>query len=249
MIGKATEAGVNYKSAEIISQARDRLREFGFAINDFVPGYSFEDTLRRYQAANLTPEGKPLKIDGDFGPESAKALFGSYVPAGANLISRAIAIAASQVGIAEVPPGSNKGPQIAIILKSVGLSEGYAWCAAFMYWVFEEASRQMNVKNPCPKNAGVLNMWALAEYKASGLKRITAAQAKADPSLVKPGMQFMLKLGPTAGHTGIIEKVLPGGGLVTIEGNSNGQGSREGTAVFRQTKRSISSINLGFIEY
>jgi hypothetical protein len=249
MIGKATETGVNYKSEQIISQARDRLKELGYAINDFVPGYSFSDTLSRFQAANLTPEGRGLSVDGGFGPESARALFGNYVPAGADLISRALAVAASQVGISEVPPGSNRGPQIALILKSVGLGEGYAWCAAFMHWVFEEASRQMNLKNPCPKNAGVLNMWELASYKSSGLKRITALQAKGNPKLVKPGMQFMMKLGPGAGHTGIVEKVLADGKLVTIEGNSNKQGEREGTAVFRQTKRTISSINLGFIEY
>jgi hypothetical protein len=239
---------VNYSSPALIRQAKDRLRELGYAINDFVPGYSFADTLKRFQAASLLPDGGMLSVDGGYGRETDIALFSNYVPYGANLAERIVNIASSQVGIAEVPPGSNKGPQIALILKSVGLSEGYAWCAAFAYWVLREATRQLQIKNPCPKTAGVLNLWSLAGYKESGLTRITQSQAVANPALVKPGMQFLMKLSATAGHTGIIEQV-NGNQLITIEGNSNGQGSREGTAVFRQTKRSISNINLGFISY
>jgi hypothetical protein len=50
------------------------------------------------------------------------------------------------------------------------------------------------------------------------------------------------------GHTGLVERVL-GGRLVTIEGNTNGGGSREGIGVFRRNRRTVWSINRGFINY
>jgi hypothetical protein len=37
--------------------------------------------------------------------------------------------------------------------------------------------------------------------------------------------------------------------LVTIEGNTNDNGSREGIGVFRREQRKISSINKGFVDF
>lgn len=228
-----------------LSFSREISRQFikqGWAIDPGVPGYSMAETVRRFQMANS------IEVDGIYGPQTADYLFGHSKPAG-TLIERMLAVASSQVGVSEVPPGSNRGPQIDLVLSSVGLQPGYAWCAAFVYWCFQQASKQTYKSNPCPKSAGVLNLWNLAGYKESGLKRITSLEADDDHSLIKPGMQFLLKLSSTAGHTGIIESVNKFGQLITIEGNSNQQGSREGTAVLRQTKRRIDSINLGFISY
>ena len=39
------------------------------------------------------------------------------------------------------------------------------------------------------------------------------------------------------------------GRLVTVEGNTNDNGSREGIGVFRRDSRKISTINKGFIDY
>jgi hypothetical protein len=47
---------------------------------------------------------------------------------------------------------------------------------------------------------------------------------------------------------GLIEKI-QGTVLTTIEGNTNVNGSREGIGVFRRVGRTISSINLGFLDY
>lgn len=49
----------------------------------------------------------------------------------------------SQVGVKELT-GNNDGKEIAKYLKTVGLSEGYAYCAAFVKWVF----LQCNIKTP-----------------------------------------------------------------------------------------------------
>jgi len=222
------------------TEQRLQLNFLGFAVDESVPGYSLRDVLIRFQRAN------GLEADGVYGPLTQAALFNAAMPNG-SLVAVALRVASAMVGIREVPEGSNKGPQIDLLLKSVGLNPGYAWCAAFAYWCFREASRQLVVKNPCPKNAGVLNMWDLAGYKESGLTRITAAQAKANPALVKPGMLGLLDLGKRQGHIFFVENVAPTGRLGTIEGNTNEGLSREGVGVFRLNRRTIQSVNLGFI--
>ena len=62
-------------------------------------------------------------------------------------------------------------------------------------------------------------------------------------------MAGLLKLGSTVGHIFLIESVGKNGQLTTIEGNTNQQLSREGNGVYRLTRRTINSVNLGFIDY
>jgi len=47
----------------------------------------------------------------------------------------------------------------------------------------------------------------------------------------------------------VLLKESKGGRLVSIEGNTNNGGSREGVGVFRRNKRKIISINKEFIDY
>jgi hypothetical protein len=61
-------------------------------------------------------------------------------------------------------------------------------------------------------------------------------------------MIFVMDYGRGAGHTGLVESV-QGGRLVTLEGNTNDDGSREGVGVFRRTGRKVLTINRGFIDY
>ncbi|WP_018622064.1 CHAP domain-containing protein [Spirosoma luteum] len=233
------------KTLPTLQQVAGRLTALGWAVNPAVPNYALRDTLKRFQSAcGIVP-------DGEFGPVTNGYLFLNQRPNG-TATEILLRVAASQIGISEVPPGSNRGPQIDLVLKGVGLTPGYAWCSAFSYWVFAQMSRMTQTHNPHPKTAGVLNLWDLAGFDEVDLKRITAAEVAKKPELVKPGMQFLMKFSSTAGHTGIVEKVEVRGGrrmLVTVEGNSNRAGEREGVAVLKQTKRPLSSINLGFIDY
>jgi hypothetical protein len=61
-------------------------------------------------------------------------------------------------------------------------------------------------------------------------------------------MVFVQDFGGGKGHTGLVESV-QGGRIVTLEGNTNDEGSREGIGVFRRTGRKILTINKGFIDY
>lgn len=145
----------------------------------------------------------------------------------------ALQIAISQLGVEEMPKGSNAGPAVEKYLKSVGLGKGYAWCMAFAYFCYKEASTQLGIPNPLYKTAGVLMQW----NKSPHLQSKTPV----------PGCLFIMDYGGGKGHTGFVEKILPGGKIQTIEGNTNDDGSREGYEVCRR-ERTIASCK-GFIVF
>jgi hypothetical protein len=142
----------------------------------------------------------------------------------------------------EQPPGSNRGPEVNKYLDSVGKEPGLFWCAAYVYFCFNEAASKLGRANPVVKTAGCLDHW-----NRTKAKKILSADAVNKPSLVKPGAIFIINNGGGHGHTGLIEKV-DGGFIHTIEGNSKPSGSSNGIGVF-QLQRKITKINKGFIEY
>jgi hypothetical protein len=100
--------------------------------------------------------------------------------------------------------------------------------------------------NPVVRTAGVLNHWNKADE--SGARRILPQELLGDFSLLKPGLIFIMSTGGGNGHTGLVEDFRDGR-LITIEGNTNLPGDREGIGVFRRTGRKLSDINKGFISY
>lgn len=215
-------------------------------------GQKTDTAVKLFQSRFPDLQGQPLLIDGEIGPITWGALFGESVvlaeAASSSLLTKVLAIAESQIGVMEEPPGSNGGTRVNQYLRSVGLGSGFAWCVAFQYWCFQEAATALGRSNPMIKPAGVLDHWNQAgRYN---IPRITTQQAQNNPSQLKPGMIFTINVGDPggAGHAGFVEKLV-GGKLVTIEGNTNTGGSREGIGVFRRDSRKLSSINTGFIDY
>ena len=208
--------------------------------------------MKRFQVRFSDADGVPLKVDGVVGPVTWGALFAAPpdVTSGGTLLAMtAIACARDELSVREEPPGSNRGPRVDQYLRSVGLDPAagsFPWCAAFVFFCFEQASRRQRRSNPLVKTAGVLSHWNRAE--ANGALRIKTADAAAQPSLVTPGLIFVMDYGKGVGHTGIVTG-LRGGKLLTIEGNTNVGGSREGIGVFAREGRTIGSINKGFLEY
>ncbi len=149
----------------------------------------------------------------------------------------------------EVLPGSNRGPRADECLELVGLDpsdDSYPWCAAFVYWSFQKATAQVGSENPCIRTAGVLDHWGKAAK--AGATRVTSKAVIDDFSLLKPGLIFVISTGEGKGHMGIVEDFRDDR-LITIEGNTNLPGDREGVGVFRRTSRKLSDINKGFISY
>ncbi len=151
----------------------------------------------------------------------------------------ALEVAITQLDVREVPPGSNRGPEVDQYVRSVGLDPAgaYPWCMCFIYWCFEKhwASHppDWGAPNRCPRTGSALGLWNLSPDSAKGH--------------IVPGAVFVMDFGHGTGHVGFVESV-DGAWLTTIEGNTNVAGQREGIGVFRR-KRAVASINKGFLYF
>ncbi|MBK8848498.1 MAG: peptidoglycan-binding protein [Bacteroidetes bacterium] len=239
--------GSTLKSA--VKAIQLRLKELGYLSDtaDGVFGNNTSTAVKLFQAQHVDQQGVSLKADGSVGAITWAVLFGVEktpvtTTADSQLGEEIVRIAKKEVGKMEKPAGSNSGPDIKKYFDSVDIAQGYAWCVCFTYWCINQACANIGVTNKMPRTAGVLAHW-----NTTKAKKILAADAKNNPSLVKPGQFFMMKMGRVTGHTGIVTAV-SGGFIECIEGNTNDGGSREGVGVFAR-KRKIADINLGFIEY
>jgi len=253
--GRTVKAGD--EDSDIVLQIQQRLNKVGCGPieedGDF--GNQTKTAVKLFQAKFADANGNPLKVDGEVGPITWSVLFGpASVPssskASTKLIKEVIAFATTQIGIMEKPPGSNRGPEVDEFLRAAGLDPedgSFPWCVAFTHFCYLKAAEKLDKENPHIRTAGVLDHWNKAGRK-EGVIRITNAQAVADPALVQPGSLFIMDFGKGAGHTGIVTEIA-NGMLVTIEGNTNDGGSRNGIGVFKRTARKINQVNKGFIDY
>lgn len=247
--------------SDSVKLAQQKLKTFGCDPGD-IDGEFGEITklaTMLFQARSTNPAGEPLEIDGVIGPETWAALFGpdgsvadtpvdptdpTPTPKLAELV---LEIASDEVGVKEIPLGSNRGKRVEAYLDSVKLGGGNPWCMAFIYWCYEQAAKRLGVANLPPKTGHVRTAWNESKDIA-GATVITAREAQADPSRIKPGMIFFMAFDQSRGHAGLVVANL-NGRLETIEGNTNDDGHREGNGVFRRTRRKITDVNLGFAGY
>lgn len=233
----------------IVKAVQQKLNEAGLGPIEVIGIYGPKtiNAVKLFQATHRDQKGNALEIDGKIGSVTWAILFGEQtvpvIEENANqLLTEALNIAISQVGVMEEPPGSNRGKKVEEYLASVSLGGGQFWCAAFLYWCFQKASEKLARKNPVLKTGHCMTHW-----RDSTAKKIPAADALNKPSLLKPGHIFIINTGGAHGHTGMIEWI-EGGFIHTIEGNSDPAGGRNGIGVFRNTRK-ISKINRGFLEY
>ncbi|SFC93130.1 CHAP domain-containing protein [Flexibacter flexilis DSM 6793] len=138
----------------------------------------------------------------------------------------------SQVGIREAT-GRNDGTQVEMYLHSVKAKRGQSWCAAFVSWCLQQHDI------PHPQSA-----WSPALFP----KRHTVF-VRGQPYTYAPQRGDVFGLYYTnlgrIGHVGFIEQWDYGGKFViTVEGNTNEAGSRQGDGVYRKKrpKRTIYKI-------
>jgi peptidoglycan hydrolase-like protein with peptidoglycan-binding domain len=198
---------------------------------------SFGETTQK--AVIAFQKANNLNPDGVIGELTWERLFNEVVPeyvSSATLRIRAEQILFKQLHVRE-KTNKNDGVDVEAYLKEVGLSKGYAWCMAFVYWGFQKAATQLGFVNLVPKTAGVLDCYSKARsYKVN-------EPAKGD--------QFIMDFGGGKGHTGIVTSV-KNGRVYTIEGNTSADPTfagedREGNGVFERN-RQISSIK-AFLRY
>jgi len=135
----------------------------------------------------------------------------------------------AEIGVRE-KTGKNDGPRVAEYLRYTQLGEGYAWCAAFVSWVFGRAGYDQ------PRTP-----WTPALFPA---KRVIWKQGRTQGNHKPPragdvfGIWFNT-LGRVA-HTGMIDQ-WKDGYAITVEGNTNTNGSNDGDGVYRK-RRPIRSL-------
>jgi hypothetical protein len=236
-------------NARLIRAIQQRLQELGIAEfgDSGVFGPKTEQAVKLFQARSTDQEGNALLTDGKVGSITWAALFGKdqvphNTPAAARGADVLLEVVRREIGVLEDPPGSNWGPRVQEYLASVGLNFPAPWCAAFLYWCFQEAAQQLGRRNPVVKTGSVMAHW-----RNTPGKKIAQKDAVNNPALVRPGHIFIMDFGGGKGHTGLVESV-EGGFLQVAEGNTNEAGGREGVGVFRRSRK-IASINKGFIEY
>jgi hypothetical protein len=143
-----------------------------------------------------------------FGVGAAAPVSGARSPGAA----AALAAAQGEVGQAEMPPGSNNSPRIAMYRSATpGAIAGAPWCAYFASW----AARQGGVPlgDQGQGFGSVDAVWAWAQRTGRAMPASAGTPAPGDLIVWNE-------------HIGIVEGLLPDGRIQTIEGNSSDQVSR-----------------------
>jgi hypothetical protein len=125
----------------------------------------------------------------------------------------ALAAAQSQVGVAEQPPGSNDGPQIAQYRTATAGSGVGPWCAYFTSWAAAQAGVPLGEAGQGFGSVSAVYAWAQRTGRAT----------PAGPG-VRPNPGDLIVWGGR--HIGIVESVDADGSIHTIEGNSSNAVSR-----------------------
>ena len=137
----------------------------------------------------------------------------------------------SQIGIRE--KGNNSGKEVEMYLASAGLAKGNPWCASFVQWSMLQCT---DIKITA---AGWVPSWFPQ-------KKLIFVRGKLD---IKPpqagdliGIWFANK--NRLAHIGFYESQ-EGDFIISVEGNTNEEGSREGDGVYRKKRiaRTIHSIS------
>ncbi|HYM56230.1 MAG TPA: CHAP domain-containing protein [Solirubrobacteraceae bacterium] len=159
-------------------------------------------------------EGSGTSTPGLAGPAYSYPLPGVAGVAGSSLPSsvngpgsQIVAVAESQLGQAEHPPGSNESPAIAEYrAATAGAVPGAPWCAYFASWAARQAGEPIGAGGQ--GLGSVSEIWSWAQ---------SAGRAVANGPGVAPKPGDLIVFGGE--HVGIVRDVLPNGQIQTIEGN------------------------------
>lgn len=120
--------------------------------------------------------------------------------------------------------GSNRGEVVNRFLARVGLAPGQPWCAAFVSVI---GSDMLLKEWPLPLVGGCATLGEAAEKQQMLFEH---------PA---PGAVFLIHF-PSKGrfaHTGFVIGPDTDGYWLTVEGNTNDDGSRDGTGVFKRRRK------------
>ena len=144
----------------------------------------------------------------------------------------------AELGIKE-KTGHNDGPRVEQYLHAVSLKKGDPWCAAFVCWVFEKAG----LANPHTGWApDLFPEGKVIWQRKAGLQTGGKLRDLHRPPLPRRGDVFGIWF-PEKGriaHVGFVDR-WEESWVITVEGNTNEAGSREGDGVWRK-RRLVGSV-------
>ena len=130
-----------------------------------------------------------------------------------------------ETGVREAT-GSNDGSRVEEYLAAAGRRKGDAWCAAFVTWVFRQAGVE-----------AVVSGWSPDWFPAKNTVYVHGKANNTVPQRADVFGIYFQSLGRVA-HVGFVDRWEEGvsGFAVTVEGNTNESGSREGDGVYRKRR-------------
>lgn len=131
------------------------------------------------------------------------------------------------------------------LMESVGWKKKWAWCSMFCKLVYTEAYKKLGLD---PKRMTKFISPSVQQTRANFIK--AGYPIITDWKQVKPGayISWVSSSDRTKGHTGILVEFIENGTkMITIEGNTNAEGSREGDSVAKKTRAAIIGKGRGLI--
>lgn len=141
-------------------------------------------------------------------------------------------IYSTYIGVREAT-GRNDGPEVERFLRNVGLGKGYPWCAAFVKTCLLEAGYE---------SAGKMNGMALSTVNKSNMVYSAGKKLK-EPQPGDVATLWYNNLG-RIGHTLFFDNEVNSNVYESVEGNTNGAGSREGDGVYRKKRSYKATYNI-----
>ena len=198
------------------------------------------DFIGKKEVVKAVQKFLDVTADGVDGPVTWNAMLAKLstketVVSGGSISEKMVSLAREEIGVSEVD-GTNCGPKVDEYKAATWLDadKGWPWCAAFICWLIREAIEGEDIKFSRPETAGAWDFENWAKRQASngvGLRKPTNEDIKAGDIVVF-----------TFSHIGIaIADIDSSGYIKTIEGNTNGAGSREGGSVLEKN-RHVSKI-------
>ena len=187
-----------------------------FLLDDF-------DTVEQLKDGNLAVAGGLIALALLLAPAVAYAQ-----PTAQSPTPQVVSVAETYVGVTEEPPGTNKGEVVNRFLASVDLGPGYAWCAAYVSHVLEEAGAD----RPRVRSAGATDFLdARRVIDATDVLEERATPRIGDIGVMRRGNSWK-------GHTWFVDGWQRQCGE-TIEGNTSPgrEGAqRDGDGVYKRTR-------------
>jgi len=130
----------------------------------------------------------------------------------------------AELGVREAT-GRNDGVRVEMYLASVGHKKGAPWCAAFVSWVYQQAG----VK-------AVKSAWSPSWFPVNNTIYTRGKEGNKTPDRADVFGLWFQNLKRIA-HVGFIHEWQPNTSVViTVEGNTNDAGSREGDGVYKKRR-------------